>query len=117
MSTIGPVKGFYLTMTTGITLTAAIDLGGSYGKILLGIPTMSTGTETYIKASDKSDGVFRRVYHAPTVATATPTVVTIVSAISNCYVPVVVNAQFLKIEHSTAASDTSHTYNIIGSAN
>jgi hypothetical protein len=73
MSTIGPVKAFPVTMTCGATLTSAFDLGGSYGKVMLGIPTNASGS-FYVRASDSETGTFRRLYHAADVDTATPTV-------------------------------------------
>ena len=117
MSTFGAVKPFTATLTTGTTVTSAIDLAGSYGFIMVGIPTMTSGCDHYFQVGDTATGTFRRLYHPSTVATAKPTVVVVDSSVSNCYVPVEVNAQFIKIEVSTAASDTSHTYKILCSPN
>jgi hypothetical protein len=103
MSTIGPVKAFPVTMTCGATLTSAFDLGGSYGKVMLGIPTNASGS-FYVQASDSATGTFRRLYHAADVDTATPTVLVINSSVSNCYVGIPMGAQFGKIEMSTAPS-------------
>jgi len=117
MSTIGAVKVFTATLTTGSTSTSAIDLSGGYGKIMVGIPTMTSGCDHYFQVGDTATGTFRRLYHPSTVATADPKVVTVVSSVTNCYVPLNVNGQFLKIEVTTAASDTSHTYKFICSPN
>jgi hypothetical protein len=117
MSTIGAVKAFTATLTTGSTSTSAIDLAGGYGKIMVGIPTMTSGCDHYFQVGDTATGTFRRLYHPSTVATAKPTVVVVASSVTNCYVPLDVNGQFLKIEVTTAASDTSHTYKFICSPN
>jgi hypothetical protein len=115
MSTIGPVKAFTVTMTCGLTATSAFDLGGSYGKVSVGIPTFPSG-DFYFQVSDKIDGTFRRLYHQADVATADPTVVTIASTVSNCYVGVPMYAQYGKIEISTAPS-TSLAFKVLCSTN
>lgn len=103
MSTIGPVKAFPVTMTCGLTATSAFDLGGAYGKVMVGIPTNASGS-FYFQASDTIDGTFRRLYHAADVGTATPAVVVFDSAVSNCYVGIPMYGQYGKIEISTAPS-------------
>lgn len=115
--TVGAVKPFTITMPTGTTLTSALDLSGSFGKLLLGIPTMTSGTDIFIQASDSASGTFRRIYYPGYVDTATPAVLQLNSSITNCYLPVDANAQFLKIEFTTAASDSSHTFKILASTN
>ena len=117
MSTVGAIKPFTVTLTTGSTETSAVDLGGAYGTIMLGIPTMTSGCDHYIKVSDSSDGTFRRLYYPGYVDTATPAVVGISSSVTNCYIPIEAHARYIKVEVSTAASDTSHVYKIIGSTN
>jgi len=117
MSTIGPVKAFTVTMSTGTTSTSAINLGGSFEKIMIGIPTMASGTNHYFKVSDSESGTFRRLYHNSTVGTAKPTVVVVDSSVTNCYVPINCSAQFLKIELTTAATAAAHTYKLICGVN
>ena len=117
MATIGVSKTYTVTMTTGSTLTSALDLGGSYGKLLLGIPTMTSGCNHYVHVGDSESGTFRRLYYPGYVDTGDPAVVDIDSSVTNCYVPIEAHAQYVKLEVSTAASDTSHTYKIIGSTN
>ena len=114
---VGAVKPFAVTMATQTTLTSAFDLGGAYGQIMIGIPTMTSGTNHYLQVSDSPTGTFRRLYHGSTVATAKPTVWVVDSSVTNCYLPVVCHAQYGKIELSTMASDTSHTYKVICSTN
>jgi len=113
MSYISPVKAFTKTITTGSTESDVIAIGGGYEKILLGIPTMTSGCDHYIKVSDTEDGTFRRLYHPGYVDTAKPVVMNIDSSVTNCYVPLNFAAEYFKIEVSTAASDTSHTYKVI----
>ena len=117
MSSMGPIKPFTVTMPTQTTLTSAFNLGGSFGKILLGIPTMTSGTNHYLQVGESATGTFRRLYHASTVGTAKPVVWVADSSVTNCYIPVDGHAQYGKIELSTMASDTSHTYKIICSTN
>jgi hypothetical protein len=117
MSTVGPIKAFPVSVATAATSSNAIDLGGSYASLMLGIPTMASGTDHYIKVSDTESGTFRRLYHAPDVDTAVPTVVQIDSSVTNCFVPIKGSAQFVKIELSTAATAASHVYKILCSTN
>lgn len=117
MATIGPVKCFAVTLTTGSTSTSALDIGGGYGEIMLGLPSFATNFSTRILVSGYEDGTFRNLYNAPGNTATAATIYTIASGISNCFIPVPVRSQFLKIEVTTATSDTSATFEVICSAN
>jgi len=115
MSTIGPVKAFSVSLNTATTYTSALDLGGSYNKVGLAIPTMASGS-FYLQVSDTEDGTFRRLYHEPVAGTTTPPVVLIDSSVTNCVVPLNVPAQFVKVEISTITSDSSGVFKVICSS-
>ena len=115
MSTIGPVKAFSATINTASTYTSAIDLGGSYAKIGLSIPTMASGS-FYVQVSDEESGTFRRLYHKPVAGTTTPPVVLIDSSVTNCVVPLEIPAQYMKVEISTITSDSSGVFKVICSS-
>jgi len=115
MSTIGPVKAFSVSLNTATTYTSAIDLGGSYNKIGLSIPTMASGS-FYLQVSDTETGTFKRLYHEPVAGTTTPPVVAIDSSVTNCVVPLNVPAQFVRVEISTITSDSSGVFKVMCSS-
>jgi hypothetical protein len=117
MATVGPVTYFSIGMASNTTLTSAIDLAGAWGSYKLVIPTMTSGTDIRIQASETSTGTFRRLYHVPTVASATPTVINIPSSVTNCIVELPKLARNVKIEFTTACTASSHQFSIICNAN
>ena len=114
MSTIGPVKRFPVTITTGNTVSAEVDLGGAYGNVMLGFGTFATAFSTRLQCSDESGGTYRNVYQNTITGAA---VYEVASAVSNAYIPVHLPAQYVKVEATTAPSDTSCNFVILCSAN
>lgn len=115
--TIGAIKPFTITLASGITASSALDLGGGYNRVMVGIPTMTSGTDICIQASDSENGTFRRIYMEPKVDSSAPVVFQVASSITNCFVPVNIAAQFLKIEFTTACEDSGHSFKILCSTN
>lgn len=117
MATIGPIKPFSVTIASASTSSSGIDLGGSYNRVMIGIPTMTSATDIFFRASEAIDGTYRRIYHRPKVDSTTPTPVQFDSSVTNCFVPIDVAAQFFQIAYTSATTDTSQTFKIICSPN
>ena len=118
MAYVGKVSVYTATLASGVTLSSAIDLGGSWGKLALSIPSMASGGNTVVYGSDKIDGTFQPIYLSPTAAPNTPIAISIVSSVSNAIVPIdAVNCQFIQVGVSTAATATQYTFKVICSTN
>ncbi len=117
MATVGAVKAFSKTIASLVTSTSAFDLGGAYGKIMVGIPTMASATAMFFRACDTETGTFKRIYHEPVVDSTTPTAVQIDSSVSAAYVPLNVGAQFFQIALTSATTETSYTFKVLCSTN
>lgn len=103
------------SMASNETLTAEVDLGQAFDKILLGIPTMASGTDVLIKVAGSSGGTYRNLYHEPVVDSTTPTKVQINSSVTLAYVPFnIAGSQYIKVELSTAMTATSAQFDIVG---
>jgi len=114
---VGAVKAFTTTIASLATSSNAIDLGGGYNRVMVGIPTMTSATDVFFRVSDTADGTFRRIYHESVVATATPTAVQFDSSITNCYVPVNIAARFFQIAYTSATTKASQTFKVLCSTN
>lgn len=103
------------SMASGETLTAEVDLGQAFDKILLGIPTMASGADVLIQMAGTSGGTYRNLYHGAVVDSTTPVLMQINSSITQAYVPVnAIGSQYVKIELSTAMTATSAQFDIVG---
>jgi hypothetical protein len=109
-----PTLAFGATIASGSTASSGIDLGYGWNHIGVMIPSMASGTDVYFKVSDSLDGTYRRVYHHPTISNSNPAAMFVNSAVTNCYVHLeFVNAQYVKVELSTAMTATSAQFKII----
>lgn len=115
--TIGPVLPYSITMNSASTLTSAVDLGGGFNGYLLGIPTMTSGTDVRLRCSPSLGGTYRALYLEPLAGSATPVVFNVASTVTNCYVPIKTSARFLKVEFTTATTASSHVFEIICNGN
>lgn len=115
--TIGPVKPYSITMNSGTTLTSAVDLGGGFNHYMIGIPTMTSGTDIRLRCSPTEDGTYRPLYLEPVAGTATPVIFNVASSVTNCYVPVKTSARFIKVEFTTATTASSHVFDLICNGN
>jgi len=111
----GVVKTYQSTMTSGLTLTSAFDLSSrAWSSIYFDIPSMASGTDFYIQGAAALTGTYRRVKHpfinAPYVETNT---FVIGSLCTNRLVLIPTGLRYLKIEQSTAMTDTASTFNLI----
>jgi hypothetical protein len=101
---------FTATMTSGQTMSRAVDLGYPYGKCSIEIPTMISGTDVYLKGS--SDGTtYRRIYFR--TEDATPVLFTLASSLTNAIFPLDVQLpRYVKVELSTAISNDSMAFGL-----
>lgn len=100
-------------LASGVTLSSSYDFGGSFRNVYLEIPTMASGSDFYVQGS--SDGAaFKRVMH-PVVNTSSIQIQTFVigSAATGKMVPVPAGFRYMKVELSTALTDTTSTFNFI----
>lgn len=103
------------SMASGATLSSEIDLTQAYDKVLVGIPTMTSGCNVLFQVSAISGGTYRQLYHEPIVSSTTPTKVSVNSSVTQAYVPLsILGARFIKIELSTAMTATSVRFDVVG---
>lgn len=109
-----PVKPFYTAVTSGLSLSSALDVGTTYRHMSLGIPSMASGSDIQIQVSDAIDGTYRTLFHGPTVTSGTVSMV-IASGVSNCVVPIpALHHRYLKVRLTSATSDTAYTFTVYG---
>jgi hypothetical protein len=114
MTAYNQVPYFSVTMASGVTLSDAIDLGRGYTRLSLSIPTMTSGTDIFIKACETYGGTYKRFRNRISTGTADPAAMYITSSVTQCFVPLeYVNARFIKIELSTAMTATAATFSLI----
>lgn len=115
MATIGPVKVFSKILASNTT-ALTFNIGGSYRSYMLKIPSMpSGGGDIRFAVSDDEGLTYKTLYHAPTVAVATPTVVNIPSSICNCVVGLPSLGQHFQVYLTTAATGT-YAFSVICTA-
>ena len=115
MATIGPVKVFSKSLASGVT-ALTFDVGGGYRSYMLQIPSMPSGGGDIRFAVSNDEGVtYKTLYHAPTVATAAPTVVNIASTVCNCVVGLPTLGQHFQVYLTTAATGT-YAFSVICTA-
>lgn len=111
---VGVSAVYAVTMTSGATLTSLVDLAGGWATVYLGVPTMPSGTDIYIKAGINSlatNGF--RVMHPPVNSSAAQIHTFVIgSATSQRVVSIPNGFEHLFIEYSTATTATSSTFYI-----
>ncbi len=108
------VKYFAVDLASSTTLTSAIDLTQGWSEISLKVPSFSSGADIYVHGAVASNGTFVRLTHPPiNSAAAQISDFQIASGISGRIVPIPSNYQHIKIELSTAQTDTTSTFHVI----
>lgn len=103
---------FETALASSVTLGSMVDLGRSWEKVYLQVPSMASG-DLFIKAAQKSDGTFMRVC-VDNANTATAQIdFTIKSSVTNRIVEIPNSLRYLKIESSSGCTDVVTTYRII----
>jgi len=108
------VKVLSVDITSGATLSAALDLVQGWSEAAVAIGTFASATDVYFHAATTSDGTYRRVAH-PIVNTGTAELNDwkIESGIAARVVPLPIGYQFVKFELSTGQTDTTTTLDVI----
>lgn len=102
---------FTLNCASAATLTAALDLGSAWQNVYLEVPTMTSGCDIYLHASDSATGTFRRVYTKVNSATvANPWYV--LSSVTQCFVDMPAGFRHIKVELTTAMTATSVNFKV-----
>ena len=114
---VGPIRAFSFSVASGDTMSDAQDLGGAYQKVLLGIPTMSSGTDIRLWVAASEDGTYRKLYHRPEAVSGVVVAMNIDSSITQAFVPVELHSQFFKVEIGSYMTDTVTTFDVICSGN
>ena len=103
---------FKVTMASGVTLSSLVDLGAAWKTVYMQIPTMTSGTEIYLKAglnTASTDGF--RIMHPPVnTATAQLHTFSVASGVTQRVVPVPGGIRNMFVEYSTATTATSQTF-------
>lgn len=110
----GPVSQFSISIASGVTLTSSISLGTRAWKtVYVSIPTMVSGSDFFIQGSG-DDSTYRRIIH-PIVNSSSVQANTFIigSGATNKIVPIPNGFAFIKVELSTAMTDTTSTFKII----
>lgn len=92
-----------VTMTSGATLTAMLDLGFGGGLINLAIGSLSA-TTVYVKSAEKESGTYRRVF-MPGQGSTSGTQFQHATSLSNAVATIPPGHRFIKIETEAAVSD------------
>lgn len=100
-------KVYSVTMTSGSTLSAELDLGCCYERMFLQVPTMASGS-LYIKVSDQSGGSFYRLAISNTDFSVNS------AATQRVHQIPAAGFRYMKIENSSGVTDTVMTFKVIG---
>lgn len=110
----GPTQKFKADIASGATISNQVDLGRGFNHVSLEIPSMASGTDLFIQAANSSSGTFRKYHHRLTTTNDSPVAINVNSSVTNCFLHLeFVNAQYLKVELSTAMTATSASFNFI----
>jgi hypothetical protein len=110
---VGIQRSFAVTMASGGTLTSALNLGKTFQKVYLDVPSMTSNSNIHIHAAASVSGTYRRVA-LPVIGTATigHNTFTIGSATTNRVLEIPAGLQFIKIE-TTATCDSGQIFNVL----
>lgn len=106
------IKVFDVDVASSTTLSSAIDLRQGWEKVSLLIPSFSSASDIFVQGATTSNGTYVRVTNQPTAA-GDVTDFRITSGLSSRIIPIPSEYQHLKIELSTAQTDTTSVFNVI----
>jgi hypothetical protein len=102
-------KVYSVTMTSGQTLSAALDLSKTYDKMALVVPTMASGS-LFMQGSHDGVTYFRVTQGAPNQSTD----FSINSAATQRVIPLpYLPVRYMKIESSSGCTDVLTVYKVI----
>ena len=109
----GPVQVFTVSMASAVSQSTAINLGKSFSKVSLVVPSMASGTEFGFKVSDALAGTYQTFYHQPTVTSGAVSF-SIASAVSKCVVPLPnLHVQYVKVFLASQTVDSAYQFSLI----
>ncbi len=108
------IKVFSVDLTSGATLSGALDLRQGWEQIAIQVNTFASATDMFIHGATASNATYLRVMH-PAVNTGTAQVedYKIESGIAARMIPLPTGFQHIKVELSTGQTDTTTTFNVI----
>lgn len=108
----GAISVYTVGIASNTTLTSGVDLGRAWRNVYLEIPTMTSGTDVLLKASNDSS-TFRSVYSRTNSAAAQANIFTVKSNVTQAIVDIPAGLRYLAVELSTAMTATSAIFRII----
>lgn len=102
---LGPIRPYTVTIASGATLSAEIDLGKAWSKVYLD-PT-GAASEVRLQAAavaSAAGGTYRQIYYQ-NVASTSAGILKVGSAVSGGLVEVALGAQFVKVETTAAVAN------------
>ena len=113
---VAPFAAYTGTIASAAT-SVSFNVGGAWDSYTLVIPAMTSGSAMGFRVSDKADGTYYPLYHAPTIASA-PVAVSIASGLTNCAVGLPnTMGQFFQVYLTTATVDTPYTFKVLCKGN
>ncbi len=108
------VKVFSVDITSGATLSSAVNLSQGWDEVSLQIPSFASGDDIYLQAATTESGTYARVTFPPiNSATAATNDFEIASGLGARIIPIPSNYQFIKVELNSGQTDTTSSFNII----
>lgn len=108
------VKYFSVDVTSGATLSSALDLKQGWGELALQIPSFSSGDDIYLQGAITSNGTYVRIMHPPVnTGTAEVNDFKIESGLAGRIIPIPATFQHLKVELNSGQTDVTSTFNVI----
>lgn len=107
-----PVKVFAVTMTSGATFSNSADLGTSFNRMYLQIPTMASGS-LHVNGSVDNSNFFRIMRDQGNTTTVHSTFV-IDSSVTQRIVPIPGGIRYMRVESTSGCTDVVSTLYIIG---
>ena len=108
----GKQRLFSATIASAATLSAEIDLGHYWDRLMIEIPSDISGN-VRLQVANSSGGTYRPVYTGFPDNDTSPAIFDIASSVSNCALSVPSPGRFVKVEMTSATTDGS-TFYLIG---
>lgn len=105
---------FTLDVTSGATLSSALDLQQGWREVSLKIPSFSSGDDIYLHGAIASNGTYVRIMHPPVnTGTAEVNDFKIESGLAGRIIPIPSTYQHLKIELNSGQTDVTSVFHVI----
>ena len=108
------IKSYSVSITSGVTLTSAIDLGeGAYNAYLL-VPSLATGTSINIHGS-LDNSTFSKVQLLSSGVVDTDFSITTIAVNTRKLCPIPHGLRYVKVELATGVTQLTHTFKLLAS--